>query len=132
MTFPSHEDQIKGRCVHFNGVQNRTCEAGVAYDLFRRKDEAGTQTHSMPCLRFLHERSAEGGRPIAPCELLRWPTDEEVAAEVAESDEALAAFLGKLASDVCPHCDRKIERKQQVGRCVYADPCGHRLYQGHA
>lgn len=29
----------------------------------------------------------------------------------------------------CPICHAKMERRQ-VYRCVYAHPCGHRLYQG--
>lgn len=32
--------------------------------------------------------------------------------------------------DYCFHCKRKIETVKQVGRCVYAYPCGDRLYQG--
>ena len=42
----------------------------------------------------------------------------------------IAAFFEKLRNGTCPHCDLKIERQRQVGRCVYAEPCGHRLYQG--
>ena len=32
--------------------------------------------------------------------------------------------------DICPHCEDRIEKFEQVGSCVYAMPCGHRLYQG--
>lgn len=39
-------------------------------------------------------------------------------------------WLHKLRSNVCPHCDAPIAQQEQVGRCVYARPCGHRLYQG--
>jgi hypothetical protein len=46
-------------------------------------------------------------------------------------DNALiAAWFQKLADNVCPHCDTAIARQEQVGHCVYARPCGHRLYQG--
>lgn len=35
-----------------------------------------------------------------------------------------------LQKDICPQCERSINEKKQIGRCVYAYPCGHRLYQG--
>lgn len=34
------------------------------------------------------------------------------------------------APGTCPICGARMERERQVGRCVYAEPCGHRLYQG--
>jgi hypothetical protein len=38
--------------------------------------------------------------------------------------------VGLLQSKRCIHCEQPVERYEQVGRCVYADPCGHRQYQG--
>ena len=43
---------------------------------------------------------------------------------------SVKAFFEKLGKNVCPHCNRAIEIQRQVGRCVFAHPCGHRLYQG--
>jgi hypothetical protein len=43
---------------------------------------------------------------------------------------AFAAFFEKLRTGICPHCDLTVEKEEQVGHCVYARPCGHRLYQG--
>lgn len=34
-------------------------------------------------------------------------------------------------SNICPVCGAPVEHFEQVGRSVYAVPCGHRLYQGH-
>ncbi len=41
-------------------------------------------------------------------------------------------WADKLKNWVCPDCDAKIEEQVQAGRCVYAKPCGHRLFQGKA
>lgn len=57
-------------------------------------------------------------------------TEEEIAQHERETAEVIKAFFENLANDICPHCKTPITNKRQVGRCVYADPCGHRLYQG--
>ncbi len=41
-----------------------------------------------------------------------------------------AAMMEKLADGICCHCDTPIEEEIQDGRCVYALPCEHRLFQG--
>jgi uncharacterized Zn finger protein (UPF0148 family) len=33
-------------------------------------------------------------------------------------------------ADVCIHCGTPLDKLEQVGRCVYARPCGCRQYQG--
>jgi hypothetical protein len=53
--------------------------------------------------------------------------NEEMPPDVAL---ALKSHLENIASGICPFCQAKIEDKKQVGRCVYALPCYHRLYQG--
>ncbi len=47
-------------------------------------------------------------------------------------DEVVTKYIADLAANICPHCQTPIAERKQVGRCVYADPCGHRLYQGRA
>jgi hypothetical protein len=49
-----------------------------------------------------------------------------------ESDQAVADFLKDYHSGVCHHCKTEIQQERQVGRCVYALPCQHRLWQGKA
>lgn len=50
--------------------------------------------------------------------------------EKREIGEAFKQYLRSIQNNVCPHCGSPITNKRQVRRCVYADPCGHRLYQG--
>lgn len=125
----THEEQIAGRCVHFNGVMHRTCRAGVVYDELSGRDDNGHRVNALPCLKG---PAAFPGKEVATCPQLRWPTPEEVRAEKEESDRHVKQFLDDLAANRCPHCHQPVTRKRQVGRCVYGEPCGHRLYQGRA
>lgn len=59
----------------------------------------------------------------------RWENPDDIPPEVSEH---IRKYLDLMYNGFpeCPHCGAKVERKEQVGRCVYAKPCGHRLYQG--
>ena len=63
-----------GRCVHFNGIGNETCDAGVKYEDVR---DTSTKPYSLPCL-------AEYNTAGATCDKCRYPTAEELAAEKEE------------------------------------------------
>lgn len=107
------------KCVHFNGIQN-TCAAGLDPMSFR--DTSGKGMATFPCLDL--------GKPCAAiCPQRRVMTDEEQDAEHAELMAAVAKFEADLASGACPTCQKKIEKRERVGRCEYARPCGHRLGQ---
>jgi len=105
------------RCKHYvSPLDSDVCKAGVKYNDVNR----GVPFEHRACFR-----------PFATnCALQDWPTPADIAAE----DEAVAVmlrqFLSDLEADICPHCQAPITHKRQVGRCVYAEPCGHRLYQG--
>ena len=47
-----------------------------------------------------------------------------------EIGKAAAEYFKNLFEGKCPVCKVPIEQEEQVGRSVYAQPCGHRLYQG--
>lgn len=49
-----------------------------------------------------------------------------------ELEKTLLRFEGVLDVGRCLHCRTQIEEAFQVGRCVYARPCGHRQGQGNA
>ena len=106
------------RCVHFDGIMKKTCEAGVLYDTVKDKT---TSPFKLACF-------SEG--PICPS--AKYYTREEAEAREDDIERHINEFVSKLESGVCPQCDTKVEQKDQVGPCVYARPCGHRLYQGRA
>lgn len=55
-----------------------------------------------------------------------------MATEEEEIGQAVRNYFNKLADGKCPFCDGQIVKEKQVGRCVYALPCYHRLFQGKA
>lgn len=75
-------EQSAGWCVHYRGRHAReVCAAGVTYDSIR--DDAGRLASfaNLPCF---------AGDARLPCAHRRFPTAEEVAAEVESSDRAMA------------------------------------------
>lgn len=65
-------------CQHFNGIQHKTCRAGVSYDQF-----AG---FCLPCLPFLCSNSS---RPPGQCEKYVSVTPDQIAAREAEGNAAI-------------------------------------------
>lgn len=47
-----------------------------------------------------------------------------------EVPASISRWLYAIQHDECPTCGRRIVRRERVGRCMYATPCGHLLYQG--
>ena len=111
--------QIANGCRHFNGIQHDTCEAGVSYKQYLYENFP-----NFPC----HPRV--DGTESKVCPTFAYSSETEIDAEEKEMYAAAAASLKAMFSGKCPECGAKVEHKRQVGRCVYADPCGHRLYQG--
>lgn len=61
-----------------------------------------------------------------------WPmlTDDETDNRMAAIRVAQARTKQRMADRQCVHCGTPVETYEKVGRCVYADPCGHRQWQG--
>lgn len=74
----SIQEQIAGWCIHFTGIANKKCKAGIEYDSFGPL-KAGV----IPCLR--------GGS--GTCQFCQYPTPEEVEAEVARGNTELKVAL---------------------------------------
>ena len=114
------KEQLGGKCRHFNGIYNDTCEAGISYDSVR---DTSTRPYHLPC--FKEDGCAER------CQHTSYLTDAEVEAKEREISQFVTAFLTELAEGkTCPHCHHPIEGRKQVGRCIYLFPCGCRLGQG--
>jgi hypothetical protein len=106
-------------CLHFNGFyQHEECRAGVNYTTV--KDET-VSPFGYPCFK---------DRPCSTtCTKAEFMTEAQAKQSEAETLERLAERRRKLDANICPVCDQPMT-KRQVGPCVYAQPCGHRLYQG--
>lgn len=106
------------RCIHFNGVMNDECNAGINYHALMGSG-VGCFAH-MPC--FNDEAS-----PVT-CGKATFPTEQEARARVDEHEKHIQEFIHQLNNSICPTCKVEV-RQRQVGPCVYGT-CGHRLYQG--
>lgn len=106
-------------CRHFRGIQHKTCAAGLLY-------EGAKDPTARPLKLICLDRDAN-----AKCDRLSLPTREEAEAEVDDRERKVAEFFGRLAVGVC-QCGVRGEDWEQVGHCIYAKPCGHRVGQGDA
>jgi len=75
--------QIANKCIHFSGIMNKCCKAGVPYDSVH---DTSTSPHRFACLR-------DEGADFMPCAKREWPSDEYVSARVRESKESLAKTM---------------------------------------
>jgi hypothetical protein len=98
-------------CWHFNGIQHDACSEGVRYADVPRP---------LPCL----PTGAPGG-----CPKFRAWTPEEVDADEAAVEQLFARLRERAERNECLHCGAAIQRRVVVGKCAYAEPCGHRQGQ---
>lgn len=113
--------QYQNWCVHFTGIQNEACKVGIAYTDVR---DSNVSPYAWPCI--------QDSNAATTCDQCRYPTDDEADEHERNVSAKINEWLGKLESNICPDCNAAVERERQVGRCVYAEPCGHRLFQGKA
>ena len=114
-------------CIHYRGLfRTEVCEAGIRFDDVEGPKKPGdtSRLDRLPCFE----------RPTSlqvPCPQRQFPTPEERAERMRLVAEHMTRWAADLAAGICPACKQPMTEKQ-VGRCVYASPCGHRLYQGTA
>lgn len=122
-------DSVEDWCVHYGGfgrpfgipIEQHACEAGIRYwDVKVEVEGASTNLDRLPCFK----------RNGLPCTAQRFRTPEEVAQKNADAQASIKRYFDDIAEDKCPHCHQPLTSKRQIGRCVYGEPCGHRLYQG--
>lgn len=108
-------------CKHYQAMSDHDeCKIGIVY---RSIMTADSRVSGPPCF-------SKEGKPV--CEQAIYPTQGELEAERREVAQIFKKFQADLDKNICPHCGTPIERREQVGRCAYARPCGCRLYQGKA
>lgn len=128
----SPREQSASRCKHFNGVFNKKCRVGIVYaDVNVALPGRGLE---LPCIRDPLRSAAciESPGPLPACALREWKSQEELDKEDREINAFLTGFAEELQKGIenCVHCGAKVDHLEQVGRCVYARPCGCRQYQG--
>lgn len=57
-------------------------------------------------------------------------TDAELDRVVADALKKFLAFNAR-ETEACLSCGQHVTRLEKIGRCVYAFPCGCRLWQGN-
>lgn len=98
----------EGDCIHFTGMQHKTCAVGVSYDDVKAKDRRPVR---LACLNASYPSSAT-------CHRFTPRTAEQAAKERAETDAAIAAALaGK-----CPQCGATCTRHESESAAVIACP----------
>ena len=117
--WPELWERLQNKCVSFNGLMHKVCDAGITYESVKDVQEHG---YRVPCLL---DRGCE-----TTCASAVFLTEEQAKQRADEILESGRARMQRMADGICPLCAVKIERKRQVGSCVYADPCGCRLYTG--
>jgi hypothetical protein len=118
-------------CRHFNGLINKQCDLGIAYESVAKlsgHEDPPMYRKAYPCIPHGLPLSDEVAASLC-CAQASYPTKEEEDADTARVMEVLRLRMEDITNSICP--DHKIPiTKVQIGRCVYAEPCGCRLYQG--
>lgn len=115
-------------CKHFNGLRNEACDLDIEYKTVTdypesRANEAPFFQKTVACFGF------DDAECSITCSKREFYTPEEIEAKAAASLERLRQYSEDYKNDICPN--HKIPMvKKQIGRCIYADPCGCRLGQG--
>lgn len=132
-------------CKFYNGtLLNTHCKAGVCYrDVTPDPDDTTGIAYRMPCIDLgmyqkLHGRGL-GMNEVQKanydrrghCDKREAPTIQEVEEHEAVRLARFHEHMSNIQNGICP-THKVAMTKKQVGRCVYADPCGCRLYQGKA
>lgn len=103
-----------GKCRHFNGVQNKTCEAGICYKSIQ-------VDQPLPCIK----KYAIG----ATCEKYEEPTEEEV----RERSEQIKRAINRVKATIPLMRKIKDEHKGNDWNGIEVCPvCGGKLHLSHA
>lgn len=91
----------KGTCIHFHGIQHKTCAAGL--ELASVRDSSQPGPYRWPCLTLAGREPA-----TTKCSLYLDPTDEQIAAW----DQQVAAAFTALDQGLSPCCKAPLDESQ--------------------
>lgn len=100
----SLEEQVAGKCVHFTGLMDKQCAAGVEYNSFGQR-----KLGVIPCLK--------GG--TAQCDKCQFPSDADVQARLKEIKDGSTKAL-KLMVAAREHYGKTKEQKGKF-TCPHGD-----------
>ncbi len=116
-------EQISDKCVHFNGMQNKTCRAGVTYDEVDNGKRVPYRK-ALPCFKPEGDEVEQ-----CKCEHLRFRTEEEIQARLDEHEETMRKMT--LAQTVIAPIRK--EHKGKDWRGVLECPnCKGKLHVSHS
>ena len=118
MSDKTFTQQMTETCRHFTGLHRTHCSAAIEYKSLDRK-----KFRDLPCIFHDYKHKCKKWA-------VRTTEDiEEIERSIRDSLEAMASFQNRK-TDQCIVCGQPITAMEQVRRCVYAKPCGCRLWQG--
>lgn len=119
------EQQIADECVHFNGLSERKCRAGVPYESVMIP---GQGSSGIPCFRR---------GECVPCEHRHFPSEEDVQLQIAAINKRFEDTQLAIAEAMADATSRGL-RKGNGGQGIVLCPiCGGQLrysiagYNGH-
>lgn len=101
----SLEEQVSRKCIHFNGIMNKCCEAGINYDSVRID-----RPFKFPCLK-------QGGE----CASAVFPTEEQVKKELEEMEARTTQTISAMIL-IQDHIQKTKDQSGTI-KCV----CGGKL-----
>lgn len=125
----SLHDQIADKCVHFNGIQNKACEAGIVYDELDKENRVEYRA-GLPCFKSdsaIAQRLGE--RPQCHCPHVKFPTEEDVQKQLASHDEHMKKMM--LALEVVSPIRKQHKGKDWSG-VLECPTCKGKLHVRHA
>ncbi len=109
----SLKEQIGSKCIHFNGLANKSCKKDITYESVRDKS---TSPYKHPCINL---SGFYGGN----CEHCEFPSNENVEKKVKEITERQKSTIGNLIA-VKKHYS---ETKEASG-ILKCEGCGGELH----
>ena len=118
-------DQIREWCVHFNGIGNTCCKAGINYDSV--EGERVAYRANLPC--FL-----DAPKP-GNCPKREFPTEEEVARQVEASNLAVMRTIGArnaIVADIKANHSGDLKANRGIASSCECPICKGKLYYRRA